>query len=93
MVLKSFIGIAFSLQFNSKQAAFLNFLLQRVDTIMSVFLVDNGNKVMTEKFSFHNNSDFCHEISCTSKRIVVAFCENIRNNGSIYYSATLQKKL
>ena len=51
-VLNSSIGIAFSLRFNSKQAAFLKFFLLRV------FLVHNGNKVMTEEFSFHDNTDF-----------------------------------
>ena len=72
MVLNSFIGIAFSLRFNLKPAAFFKFLLQRVDAIKSVFLVHNGYKVMTDKFSFHENSDFYHDILCSSKRIVVA---------------------
>ena len=37
---------------------------------------------MTEKFSFHNNSDFCHEISCSSKRIVVASVKTYETTGT-----------
>ena len=70
------------MQFNSKQATFFKFLLQRVDTIKSVFLVHNGNKVVTEKFSFHDNSDFYHEISCSSKRIVVASVKTYETAGT-----------
>ena len=89
--LKYFIGIAFSLQFNSKQTAFLRFLLQRVDTIKSVFLVHNGNKVTTEKLSFYDNSDFHHEISCSSKRIVVASVKTYETTGT-YINLRLFRK-
>ena len=91
MVLNSFIGIAFSLRFNSNQAAFFKFLLQRVDTIKSVFLVHNGNKDITEKFSFHDNSDFYHEISCFSKRNVVASVKTYEKTGT-YITQRLFKK-
>ena len=91
MVLNSFIGIAFSLRFNSNQAAIIKFLLQRVDTIKSVFLVHNGNKVMTEKFSFHDNSCFYHKISCFSKRIVVASVKTYETTGT-YITLRLFKK-
>ena len=79
------------MRFNSNQAAFLKFLLQRVDTIKSVFLVHNGNKVMTEKFSFHDNSDFYHEISFSSKRIVVASLKTYETTGT-YITLRLFKK-
>ena len=79
------------MRFNSKRAAFFKFLLQRVDTIKSVFLVHKGNKVMTEKFSFHDNSDFYHEISCSSKRIVVASVKTYALTGT-YITLRLFKK-
>ena len=79
------------MRFNSKQAAFFNFLLQRVDTIRSVFIVHNGKKVMTEKFSFHDNSDFYHEISCSSKRIVVASVKTYETTGT-YITLRIFKK-
>ena len=37
---------------------------------------------MTEKFSFHDNSVFYHEISCSSKRIVVASVKTYETTGT-----------
>ena len=79
------------MQFNSQQAAFFKFLLQRVDTIKRVFLFHNGNKVMTEEVSFHDNSDFHHEISRSSKRIVAASVKTYETTGT-YINLRLFKK-
>ena len=91
MVLNSFIGISFPLGFNSKQAVLSKFLLLRVDSNKIVFLVHNGNKVMTEKLSFNDNSDFYHEILCSTKRIVVASVKTYETTGT-YITLRLFKK-
>ena len=46
---------------------------------------------MTEKLSFHDNSDFYHEISCSSKRIVVASVKAYETTGT-YINLRLFKK-
>ena len=46
---------------------------------------------MTEKFSFHDNSDFYHEISCSSKRLVVASVKTYGTTGT-YITLQLFKK-
>ena len=46
---------------------------------------------MTEKFSFHDNSDFSQEISCSSKRIVVASVKTYETTGT-YITLRLSKK-
>ena len=46
---------------------------------------------MTEKFSFHDNSDFYHEISCSGKRIVVASVKTYETTGT-YITLQLFKK-
>ena len=46
---------------------------------------------MTEKLSFHDNSDFYHEISCSSKQIVVASVKKYETTGT-YVTLRLFKK-
>ena len=46
---------------------------------------------MTENLSFHDNSDFYHEISCSSKRIVVASVKTYETTGA-YFTLRLFKK-
>ena len=46
---------------------------------------------MTEKLSFNDNSDFYHEISCSSKRIVVASVKTYKTTGT-YTTLRLFKK-
>ena len=46
---------------------------------------------MTEKFSFQDNSDFSHEISCSSKRIVVDSVKTYETTGT-YITLRLFKK-
>ena len=46
---------------------------------------------MTEKFSFHDNSDFYHETSCSSKRINVASAKKYETTGT-YITLRLFKK-
>ena len=46
---------------------------------------------MSEKFSFQDNSDFYHEILCSSKRIVVASVKTYVTTET-YFSLRLFKK-
>ena len=46
---------------------------------------------MTEAFSFQDNSDFYHEISCSSKRIVVASEITYETSGT-YFTLRLSNK-
>ena len=78
-------------EFNSKASRILKFPLQRFDTISSVFLVHNANKIMTEKIFLQDNSNFSTSIRALANKLLLLQWKHTKQRVQILLYASSKK--